>query len=187
MENSRLNFCPALDFLKSGKLDGYTCGNKNLDEFIHSGYYDAAKRHLTTLNVVLLGDIPVGMYALSASSNSAIGADENRQKVFKEASLQPKLPLFSIDHLSVQKQFQYGQKTEDWHIGTVILEHIFELLVKMGDEYGIAFAGIQVESVDDAIEFYTKNGFYFIDKNEEMNPTKKTSILAISYDDIVAK
>ncbi|MDD9139132.1 hypothetical protein H7198_05895 [Fructobacillus sp. CRL 2054] len=93
--------------------------------------------------------------------------------------------MVSIDHLSVNKPFQFGNSSVNLHLGTTILKYIFKLLIDVGVEKGIAFAGVLVESLPDPVDFYLNNGFYFIDKYEENALSKETYTLAISYDDMV--
>ncbi|MBS9336089.1 hypothetical protein [Fructobacillus papyrifericola] len=184
MEQLGFKVCSVSGLIDTKQLDNYSCGVAGLDEFIKYDYQDLERKHITSLNAVYLDDVLVGMFALSTSSSSASFADANREKIFGDASGMKSLPMINIDHLSVNKPFQFGNGLDGLHLGTAILKYIFKMLLDVGAQYGIAFAGVMVESLPDPVDFYISNGFYFIDKHEEDAPNKKTYTLAISYDDM---
>ncbi|GAO99303.1 hypothetical protein [Fructobacillus ficulneus] len=184
MEKLSFSVRPVSSLADKKQLDNYSCGVATLDEFVKSGYQKFEQMHVTSLNAVFIETALIGMYALSTSSSTTLFADKNRIRIFGEASCQRTLPMVSIDHLSVHQKFQRGMEFENIHLGTAILHYIFKTLIEMSNYYGIAFAGVMVESLGEPLEFYMKNGFYFIDLHEETIPNQETYTLAISYNDI---
>ncbi|MBS9338080.1 hypothetical protein G6R29_00315 [Fructobacillus sp. M2-14] len=59
------------------------------------------------------------------------------------------------------------------------------MLLDIGTEHGVAFAGVVVDSIPDAIDFYLKNGFGYVNLQEEKAMNRETYKLGISYDDML--
>lgn len=182
-----LNFdvYPVSSLIEVKSVNQYTCAVDKLDYFVKEGYKELEKLHLTTLSSVFLESELVGMYALSTSDSTDSFSDINRYRIFGRASMHRSVPVVKIDHLSVNKPYQHDNITEHSRIGSSILKHIFRILLNIGTEYGVAFAGVVVDSIPDAIDFYLKNGFRYVNLQEENALDQDTYKLAISYDDML--
>ncbi|CAH1855159.1 hypothetical protein [Convivina intestini] len=184
MKSDIFEVVPADSLIDSSQLESYTCGVPGLDDFIKIYSREMEEYNKTALSAVLIGKTVVGMFALSTTSTVTYQEDKHGNEAFGVASsLYNQLPLLSIDHLSVNKLYQYDGSDDSPHIGTAILQFIFGIVVDLRVKYNVAIAGVTVDSLPDPVDFYIKNGFDFLNNFEE-NSYKESYTLVIGYEEL---
>lgn len=155
--------------IDEGKFRQYTTGIHSMDTFLFDDLKEIEHENLTGMSVAYFGENILGMFALSATQTQSIKVDQSSDKFGKINKEYDSIPLISIDHFSVNKKFQYdGLKSfdEQLRIGTLLMHVVFQKIVDIRTVYNIGIAGITVEALDSAADWYEKQGFSYLNDYE---------------------
>lgn len=167
-------------------FDNYSTGIPKLDTFLFAELDKMEKGNRTAMSVVYLEDEIVGLFSLSAAQVTTRQTSNVFDHNFGDANQYfTSLPLISLDHISVNKKYQYDpakNKDEQFGVGKSLLYIIFEIIVSMKSIYNIAVAGLIVHALTsaEAESWYEDRGFEYLDEFEEKTP-KDTSKMIIGY------
>lgn len=165
------------------KFREYTTGIHSMDTFLFEDLKEIEHENLTGMSVAYFGENILGMFALSATQTRAIKIDQSDDKFGKINNNFDNIPLISIDHFSVNKVFQHDDKKspeEQLRIGTLLMRMLFGKIVEIRTVYNIGIAGITVEALASAADWYEKQGFSYLDDYEE-NSVKNVYTMVCGY------
>ena len=166
-------------------FNNYTTGIHTLDTFLFEELDVMETHNKTALSVAYVGDTVVGMFALSTAQTISNKSSEQANHTFGDVNKQyDSIPLISIDHFSVSKNLQYDgskRKDEQFNVGKSLLRVIYELVVKMRTKYNVAIAGISVDALPHAADWYEKQHFVYLNDFEENSPNKEYYKMIIGY------
>lgn len=164
----------------------YTTGVQILDTFIFNNIDEIENDNKSLLSVAYINDEIVGMFALSTAQTTNNETSNQSTLAFREANTRySNLPMISIDHFSVNKKYQHvdGAPEEgQYHVGSALLNVIYEIVVMLRVNYNIAVAGVSVDALASAADWYEKQEFVYINDEEENTPVKDTFKMIIGYD-----
>lgn len=168
--------------LDSSDISDYKTGNSGLDKFVHEESKGFEKANRTALSVAYYKTTVVGIYALSLTRAIFDSQNKHMVKAFGEYEYDVS-PLISLDHFSVKKELQYNPKKpkeDQLDIGKNLLLSVYGTIVKIRNEHNVAIAGIVVEALADAADWYYDRGFDFANDNEE-KAVKEKYLMIIGY------
>ena len=147
-------------------VSSFTCGVKDMDEFIQKEALDFQKERLGVTYLFMYGKELVGFATLSM-------ADLKREKMEAKDRLQSEIenyPALLIGQLAVCEEFQ-GQD-----VGTFICDFCFDRALRFSKIVGCRF--MFVNAIESALGFYRKYGFILLPKQERRE--QKVMFLDIS-------
>ncbi|MCT4420068.1 hypothetical protein EFT49_07650 [Leuconostoc falkenbergense] len=166
-------------------FNSYQTGIPSLDTFLFEELDKMEQSNRTSMSVAYIGKEIVGMFALSAAQITTRQTSDVFNSAFGNGNQEyNSLPLISLDHFSVNKKFQYDpgkEKNQQFSVGKNLLYAVFETIVVMRSIYNIAVAGMVVEAIESATDWYEKQHFEYLD-NYQANMPKETSTMIIGYD-----
>lgn len=151
---------------KTDDVTGFTCGVKDIDDFIHREALDFEKERLGVTYLFRHDQKLVGFATLSM-------ADLKREKMDAEDRLELNVenyPALLIGQLAVCKKLQ-GQD-----VGTFICDFCFDRALRLSKRVGCRF--MVVNAVESALGFYEKYGFVLLPRQESRE--QKVMFLDIS-------
>ncbi|MCS8594611.1 hypothetical protein EFE27_01210 [Leuconostoc citreum] len=169
--------------LDMSDLADYKTGKAGLDKFIHEEAKNFELANRTALSIAYYKTTVVGVYALSLTHAFVDNRNEHKKKAFG-IDQYDRIPLISLDHFSVKKELQYDpskKKSEQLDIGKNLLLSVYKSIVDIRNKYNVAIAGVVVEALDDAVDWYYKRGFDYADDNEENQVNKESYSMIIGY------
>lgn len=176
---------PHDSLLNPTDFNNYSTGIRILDTFLFDRLSDMENSNRTSMSVAYIENEIVGMYALSTAQISTRQTSSVFDNAFGSGNQEyNSLPLISLDHFSVNKKYQYDEnkdKSEQFSVGKNLLYAVFETVVVMRHVHNVGIAGIIVEALESATEWYEKQHFEYLDKHEANMP-KETSIMIIGFD-----
>ncbi|MCK8605121.1 hypothetical protein LNP18_03280 [Leuconostoc citreum] len=164
----------------------YTTGVQTLDAFLIEEINEIEKDNKSLLSVAYINDEIVGMFALSTAQTTNNETSNQSTQAFREANTRySNLPMISIDHFSVNKKYQHvdgAPEDENYHVGSALLNVIYEIVVMLRVNYNVAIAGVSVDALSSAADWYEKQKFVYINDKEENTPVKDSFKMIIGYD-----
>lgn len=152
------------------KFREYTTGIHTMDTFLFEELKEIENENLTGMSVAYFKNKIIGMFALSAAQTRAVKVDQSADMFGKINEKYDSIPLISIDHFSVNKKYQFdgAKEPEDqFRMGTLLMQVLFGKVVELRRVHNVGIAGITVEALDSAADWYIKQGFSFLDEHEE--------------------
>ncbi|QSB51240.1 hypothetical protein I6J31_08305 [Leuconostoc falkenbergense] len=166
-------------------FNNYQTGIPLLDTFLFDELDQMEQSNRTSMSVAYVESEIVGMFALSMAQITTRQTSKVFNTAFGHGNQEyNSLPLISLDHFSVNKKLQYDpvkKREEQFSVGKNLLYAVFKTIVEMKNIYNIAEAGMVVEAIESATEWYEKQHFEYVDEYQANMP-KETSIMIIGYD-----
>lgn len=166
-------------------FNNYQTGIPLLDTFLFDELDQMEQSNRTSMSVAYVESEIVGMFALSMAQITTRQTSKVFNTAFGHGNQEyNSLPLISLDHFSVNKKLQYDpvkKREEQFSVGKNLLYAVFKTIVEMKNIYNIAVAGMVVEAIESATEWYEKQHFEYVDEYQANMP-KETSIMIIGYD-----
>lgn len=156
---------------RSACKKGFTCGAREVDDYLRKQAWDAHKRGSHRVTSVHLGgnDAPVAFYSLACVTEQ-IGKLGGAYHLFGGAD---HFPCLQLVWLGVHTQFQGKQ------IGKRLVGRVIETFAAVGEQIGLPHL-VLVPISDDVKEFYRALGFVEYDGGTKMFLPLQTAIDATS-------
>jgi GNAT superfamily N-acetyltransferase len=140
--------------MKKMNVTGFSCGVKDIDEFIQKEALDFEKERLGVTYLFVHDKELVGFATLSM-------ADLKREKM--EAEDRPELKIENYPALLIG-QLAVCEKLQGQDVGTFICDFCFDRALRLSKRVGCRF--MVVNAVESALGFYEKYGFVLLPKQE---------------------
>jgi GNAT superfamily N-acetyltransferase len=137
-----------------GLLDGFDCGDEDLNEFIKDDALNYQKGKLAVTYLLLSGARLMGYFCLSNDAVELIGA---QKKEFSEAGKnQRTYPAMKIGRLGVCKS--------DWHtgFGSFMIKQAVGIALLESETAGCRYLTVDAYNRDIPLRFYSNNGFQML-------------------------
>lgn len=147
---------------------GFSCGLKDLDEYIQNDAEAHAEQLLAVTYVLHLKEKekvsdPAAFISLM---NDSLEINSNRRKkTFRRAKHYSSYPALKIGRLGVHEEYQR------LNIGTTLL-HIVKNLFLTHNRTGCRFITVDAYNTKETIAFYLKNEFKFLTENDKDKATR---------------
>ncbi len=139
----------------------FDCGNDDLNEFLFNDSKDYLKALLAVTYIIETEDDTVAYFSVS---NDKITTMETRKSLWRKIKSKfdhrkhrRDYPAVKVARLAVNKKYQNS------YVGTYIMDFIKQMFVK-NNRTGCAF--ITVDALQEALNFYIKNGFRQLDTDQ---------------------
>lgn len=146
----------------------FSCGNKDLDEFFSTDYFDYAKQLMGKTYAFLEVDNPREIVCAFTVANASIFTNHlpnARRKRIGKSVPQPKrdmiYPAVLIGRLGVNSGYMRR------HIGTELMDSIKSWFVDDENKTGCRYLVVDAYNEATPLEYYRKNGFDFMFSTEE--------------------
>ncbi|HUK85374.1 MAG TPA: hypothetical protein VLU95_05900 [Candidatus Acidoferrum sp.] len=139
---------------QNDNVSSFSCGVKDIDEFIQKEALDFQKELLGVTYLFRHGQELVGFATLSM-------ADLKREKI--EAKHRPQSKIENYPALLIG-QLAVCEKLQDQDVGTFICDFCFDRALKFSKIVGCRF--MFVNAIESALGFYIKYGFVLLPKQE---------------------
>ena len=147
----------------------FSCGNKDLDEFFATDYFDYAKQLMGKTYAFLEVDNPREIVCAFTVANASIFTNHlpnARRKRIGKSVPQPKrdmiYPAVLIGRLGVNSGYMRR------HIGTELMDSIKSWFVDDENKTGCRYLVVDAYNETTPLEYYRKNGFDFMFSTEEL-------------------
>ncbi|MBZ5958128.1 hypothetical protein [Leuconostoc gasicomitatum] len=179
------NVVPYNGLIDKNEFSKYTTGVRTLDTFLFEEIEKIEEDNKSLLSVAYINDEIVGMFALSTAQTTNNETSKQSTRTFRKANMRySNLPMISIDHFSVNKKYQYVDEpnNEQYHVGSALLNVIYETVVMLRVQYNVAIAGVSVDALPNAADWYEKQKFVYVNDEEENTPVKDAFKMIIGYE-----
>ena len=146
----------------------FSCGNKDLDEFFATDYFDYAKQLMGKTYAFLEVDNPREIVCAFTVANASIFTTHlpnARRKRIGKSVPQPKrdmiYPAVLIGRLGVNSGYMRR------HIGTELMDSIKSWFIDDENKTGCRYLVVDAYNEATPLEYYRKNGFDFMFSTEE--------------------
>ena len=146
----------------------FSCGNKDLDEFFATDYFDYAKQLMGKTYAFLEVDNPREIVCAFTVANASIFTNHlpnARRKRIGKSVPQPKrdmiYPAVLIGRLGVNSGYMRR------HIGTELMDSIKSWFIDDENKTGCRYLVVDAYNETTPLEYYRKNGFDFMFSTEE--------------------
>ena len=146
----------------------FSCGNKDLDEFFATDYFDYAKQLMGKTYAFLKVDNPREIVCAFTVANASIFTNHlpnARRKRIGKSVPQPKrdmiYPAVLIGRLGVNSGYMRR------HIGTELMDSIKSWFIDGENKTGCRYLVVDAYNEATPLEYYRKNGFDFMFSTEE--------------------
>ena len=146
----------------------FSCGNKDLDEFFATDYFDYAKQLMGKTYAFLEVDNPREIVCAFTVANASIFTNHlpnARRKRIGKGVPQTKrdmiYPAVLIGRLGVNKSYMRR------HIGTELMDSIKSWFIDDENKTGCRYLVVDAYNETTPLEYYRKNGFDFMFSTEE--------------------
>ncbi len=146
----------------------FSCGNKDLDEFFATDYFDYAKQLMGKTYAFLEVDNPREIVCAFTVANASIFTNHlpnARRKRIGKSVPQPKrdmiYPAVLIGRLGVNSGYMHR------HIGTELMDSIKSWFIDDENKTGCRYLVVDAYNEATPLEYYRKNGFDFMFSTEE--------------------
>ena len=146
----------------------FSCGNKDLDEFFATDYFDYAKQLMGKTYAYLEVDNPREIVCAFTVANASIFTNHlpnARRKRIGKSVPQPKrdmiYPAVLIGRLGVNSGYMRR------HIGTELMDSIKSWFIDDENKTGCRYLVVDAYNEATPLEYYRKNGFDFMFSTEE--------------------
>lgn len=146
----------------------FSCGNKDLDEFFATDYFDYAKQLMGKTYAFLKVDNPREIVCAFTVANASIFTNHlpnARRKRIGKSVPQPKrdmiYPAVLIGRLGVNSGYMRR------HIGTELMDSIKSWFIDDENKTGCRYLVVDAYNEATPLEYYRKNGFDFMFSTEE--------------------
>ena len=146
----------------------FSCGNKDLDEFFATDYFDYAKQLMGKTYAFLEVDNPREIVCAFTVANASIFTNHlpnARRKRIGKSVPQPKrdmiYPAVLIGRLGVNSSYMRR------HIGTELMDSIKSWFIDDENKTGCRYLVVDAYNEATPLEYYRKNGFDFMFSTEE--------------------
>lgn len=144
----------------------FDCGNEDLNDFLlHDAKLYAAKLLSVTYIIETDNEI-VAFFSVSNDKISIPDSDKATwrkiKSLFPHSKHRSDYPAVKIGRLGISLKYQ------NQHIGTDILDFVKVMFIQ-NNRTGCAF--VTVDALKEAIPFYEKNGFKYLDKSRALDDT----------------
>ena len=146
----------------------FSCGNKDLDEFFSTDYFDYAKQLMGKTYAFLEVDNPREIVCAFTVANASIFTNHlpnARRKRIGKSVPQPKrdmiYPAVLIGRLGVNSGYMRR------HIGTELMDSIKSWFIDDENKTGCRYLVVDAYNEATPLEYYRKNGFDFMFSTEE--------------------
>lgn len=146
----------------------FSCGNKDLDEFFATDYFDYAKQLMGKTYAFLEVDNPREIVCAFTVANASIFTNHlpnARRKRIGKSVPQPKrdmiYPAVLIGRLGVNSGYMRR------HIGTELMDSIKSWFIDDENKTGCRYLVVDAYNEATPLEYYRKNGFDFMFSTEE--------------------
>lgn len=150
----------------------FDCGNPDLNDFLLNDSKGYLKR---LLSVTYLIENEYDIVAFFSVSNDKIGIPDSDKATWRKIkSLFPHskhrgdYPAVKIGRFGVSLKYQHSM------IGSDILNFV-KIMFSTGNRSGCAF--VTVDALKEAVPFYQKNGFLFLDKTKDTDVNNETCLM----------
>lgn len=126
-------------------LSKFSCGVKDLDEFLKEDAYNQQEKNLNVTYLAIYKDEVIGYVSLLTDKIKCKQIDKSIQSEYES------YPAIKIGRLAV------NEKYKGLGLGNKILASISELIKEISEEVGVSF--ITVDAYCNARKFYLKNSF----------------------------
>ena len=153
---------------ESHDFSSFFCGVKELDNCLHSDFFQQVKSHKATALGALLNDELVAVFAigehyieLDREDIELVNLKLDNQLLIKEDSNSVRIPSMEIYFLAVKKEKRRNK------IGTKVIDTIIELVESQKPDLQF----LSLDALKEAIGFYVKVGFDKAEMDMSGNPT----------------
>lgn len=152
--------CSIYDLVNENDMNGFTCGDCDLDDFFSNDCFGYAKQLLGKSYCYKLDANPRKVVCAFTLANAGIRVDDlpNARKKKIETDIPhvkalKDYPAVLIGRLAVSREFRSK------HIGSDVLEYIKYWFVDPNNKTGCRFVIVDAYNNVDTISFYERNGF----------------------------
>jgi hypothetical protein len=158
----------------------FDCGNQDLNDFLLSDSKHYLKRLLSVTYILETEDDIVAYFSVSNDKISIPESDKATwrkiKKIFPHSKHRTDYPAVKIGRLGVSIKYQQLK------FGSNILDFIKEMFVT-NNRTGCSF--ITVDALREAIPFYQKNNFLFLDKSSIEDMSKETCLMYYNLSELI--
>ena len=162
------------------KISDFDCGNIDLNEFLQKEAILYSKRRLSVTYLVEIDNNIAAFFSLSNDKIAIPDSDKSTwrkiKSLFPHSKHRSDYPAVKIGRLGIALQYQKK------HLGSDLLCFIKEMFIE-NNRTGCAF--VTVDALNEAIPFYQKNGFLFLNKDDTMGNSKETCLLYYNLSELI--
>lgn len=174
--------CSLCELVCPSDMEGFACGDKDLDDFFHDDCFNYAKQLLGKSYCYELDEAPYDVVCAFTLSNASIRVDDlpnaRRKKVesgIPHVKTLKDYPAVLVGRLAVSGSFRHK------HVGSDALDFIKFWFVDPNNKTGCRFVTVDAYNGPGTLAFYVNNGFKMVfssDKQEkEYRGIKEDAIL----------
>lgn len=173
------------DLIDNNIVNSFDCGNNLVNDYLKNNALKDESNN-TRSTTIYYDDKQIVSYYTMSTSIIEVKTSYDR-KIFNELHSLPEdnnqnivLPSVEISWFGVSKKYQYN------HNGGRMILDIFEKVIQMRHAFNFGLIGIVVNSLPEAIEFYTRYSFRYLHYNyDETNLMPKLYPLFADINSIV--
>lgn len=152
--------CSLYELTNPKELEGFTCGDQDLDDFFTNDSFNYAKQLLGKSYCYKLDDEPNSVVCAFTLSNASIRVDDlpnaRRKKIesgIPHVKSLKDYPAVLVGRLAVSEDFRSK------HIGSDVLEFIKYWFIDPNNKTGCRFITVDAYNNSGTLSFYEHNGF----------------------------
>ena len=146
----------------------FSCGDKDLDEFFNSDYYDYQRQLMGKTYVFLEMESPTEIVCAFTVSNASIFTNylpnARKKKIGKDVPVAKHdliYPAVLIGRLGVNKKYLHQ------NIGSQLMSRIKDWFIDKDNKTGCRYLVVDAYNKPEACEYYQRNGFNYMFSSEE--------------------
>ena len=146
----------------------FSCGDKDLDEFFNSDYYDYQRQLMGKTYVFLEMESPTEIVCAFTVSNASIFTNylpnARKKKIGKDVPVAKRdliYPAVLIGRLGVNKKYLHQ------NIGSQLMSRIKDWFIDKDNKTGCRYLVVDAYNKPEACEYYQRNGFNYMFSSEE--------------------
>ena len=146
----------------------FSCGDKDLDEFFNSDYYDYQRQLMGKTYVFLEMESPTEIVCAFTVSNASIFTNylpnARKKKIGKDVPVAKRdliYPAVLIGRLGVNKKYLHQ------NVGSQLMSRIKDWFIDKDNKTGCRYLVVDAYNKPEACEYYQRNGFNYMFSSEE--------------------
>lgn len=164
--------CSLCELTSPEELEGFSCGDQDLDDFFTNDCFHYAKQLLGKSYCYKLDEKPNGVVCAFTLSNASIRVDDlpnaRRKKIesgIPHAKSLKDYPAVLVGRLAVSEKFHSR------HIGSDVLEFIKYWFIDPNNKTGCRFVTVDAYNTPGTLAFYEHNGFKPVFSSDQQEKT----------------
>lgn len=146
----------------------FSCGDKDLDEFFNSDYYDYQRQLMGKTYVFIEMESPTEIVCAFTVSNASIFTNylpnARKKKIGKDVPVAKRdliYPAVLIGRLGVNKKYLHQ------NIGSQLMSRIKDWFIDKDNKTGCRYLVVDAYNKPEACEYYQRNGFNYMFSSED--------------------